>query len=386
MNSQFNDENEPQLFNDQRISCERNQDKKRKNDEVETKVIPPAKAMKGNESLSFGKAKTNFSPVLPISELLFSPTSSLVYPVQQIITQSEKKIPRSEFVLGFEDLPTDAIKLIALKCAGQSLRALSCTCKRLNSIIVSDEHLWQLICERDLPYRQLEFSSLSELRDSIPNPDGSKITWKSLLTIYNQILKQDCISCTGLDHNRKSLQRNFSLAMGANWQGHLDRGVTILVVGISGTEKYKFAKQEGIATVTEEWIKDCFKSRVRKNPKDYEPPIFSGIKFCATQLRPAVRAYIEEECVRKGAEYTADLRKDHNTHLIAVRPGGPKFEFAHRWNVKIVKPSWFFDCLKKQTFVDEQDYIIPYYPTPEHHFNDVHILNGLQGGGGTNES
>jgi len=113
--------------------------------------------------------------------------------------------------------------------------------------------------------------------------------------------------------------------------------------------------------------------------KNYEPPIFKGIKICATQLRPAARAYIEEESVRKGAEFTADLRKDHNTHLIAFRPNGPKFEFAHRWNVKVVKPSWFFECLKRQSFVDEQDYLVP-YPSPS--FSSIPNLN-LSGGAET---
>jgi hypothetical protein len=271
--------------------------------------------------------------------------------------------PRLVLVAAKEDvtlntLLPDVVKLIALKCNGKTLKALSCTTKRLHQIIEYDDHLWKLICTRDLPFKQLGYPSIDDLRHDT-HRQTPIADWKSLFAIYSNILKSDCITCTGLDHSRKVLQRSFTTALGAAWQNDLDRTVTVLIVGMSGTEKYKFAEKEGgISLVTEDWIKDSFKNRRRMDPKAYEPPMFIGLKFCATQVRPGVRTYIEEEGIRRGGEYTADLRKDHNTHLIAVRPRGQKFEFAHRWNVKVVSPIWFFACVQAQKYVDEHDFVI----------------------------
>ena len=90
--------------------------------------------------------------------------------------------------------------------------------------------------------------------------------------------------------------------------------------------------------MTEHWLIDCFRNRSRVNPAAYQPQMFLGLKFCATQVQAGelhqltwilfwnarrlldvgVRSYIEDEAVNYGGSYTADLRRDHNTHLIAV--------------------------------------------------------------------
>jgi len=184
------------------------------------------------------------------------------------------------------------------------------------------------------------------------------VSWATVFKTYSSILAKDLITCTKLDTSRKTLQRELILSMGGHYQQYLDKQVTVLVVGQTGTDKYKFAKREDIALVTDQWIRDCFQQRRRVDPAGYKPQIFLGLKFCATQVQAGVRSYIENEATLRGGEYTADLRKDHNTHLIAVRADGPKFEFAHKWKMKVVTPKWFFRCIEAGEYVDEMEFAI----------------------------
>lgn len=91
-------------------------------------------------------------------------------------------------------------------------------------------------------------------------------------------------------------------------------------------------------------------------------------RICCTQLPPDLRGRIARKAQKKGAEYTPDLRKDYNTHLIAMWAEGRKYEFATRWKMKIVHPRWFYDCLTHGEFLNEEQYpVTPHQPGVQPH-------------------
>eukprot|EP00299_Pterocystis_sp_00344_P011655 c5476_g1_i1.p1 GENE.c5476_g1_i1~~c5476_g1_i1.p1 ORF type:complete len:403 (-),score=77.48 c5476_g1_i1:425-1633(-) len=269
---------------------------------------------------------------------------------------------KSPQIVPLDAMPLDALRLVFQHCDGRSLQALTCTCKRFSKI-TGDERMWMKCCEKELPYRLIGLQSVHDLRQS------SSVPWSRVYTTLSSILQHDLVSSTGLSLENKNIQQKLVTSMGGQFQSFLDRKVTVLVVAQTGTDKYKFALKERdkIALVTEQWVFDCFASGKRLDPANYKPHIFLGLRFCATQIQPGVRQYIEEEAVSRGGTYTADLQRDHNTHLIAVRPEGRKFEYAHKWNIKVVSPQWFFRCLEEREFQDEREFIIPFPSPPSDH-------------------
>lgn len=189
---------------------------------------------------------------------------------------------------------------------------------------------------------------------------------------FKNIMAGDLISCTGFVPDIKNIHRRAIEGMGGRYQGHLDRSVTVLVVGQAGTDKYKFAEHENISIVKETWLYDSFRNHCRMPVEDYVPDFFIGLKICCTQLPPDIRQRIARKAAKQGAEYTPDLRKDYNTHLLAMWAEGRKFEFAQRWKMKIVHPRWFYDCLERGQYLDEANY--PVTPGPPQQ-----VLNGIVG-------
>eukprot|EP00301_Raphidiophrys_heterophryoidea_P023767 c7521_g1_i1.p1 GENE.c7521_g1_i1~~c7521_g1_i1.p1 ORF type:complete len:394 (+),score=87.45 c7521_g1_i1:456-1637(+) len=295
------------------------------------------------------------------NEILPAPRPALVSP--PVPRPTVPLVPSAnEAFIGLGTIPDDPLRIIFQHCDGRSLQALELACKRFYKMVQPDERLWRSVCAQEMPFRLLGMDSEEALlwREN----KGNTVTWRRMFGTCSNILANDLISCTGLTPEKKNAQRDLIVSMGGRYQGHLDRKVTVLVVAQAGTDKFRFAQNEQIKMVTEQWVRDCFINRQRMLLNSYFPPLFIGLKFCATQIQAGVRAFIEDEATKRGGEYTADLRKDHNTHLIAVRPEGRKFEFAHRWRMKVVSPKWFFECLELDEFVEETEFSIPMPPIP----------------------
>ena len=167
------------------------------------------------------------------------------------------------------------------------------------------------------------------------------------------------ITCTGILLEEKNAIITLVTALGGIYQPHLDMRCNLMIVGKSGTDKYCFAKSEQIPMVTSQWLKDSFIKATPLAYDTYEPGIFLGLVFCVTQVQAGVRSYVYEQSTSHGGHYTPDLRRDHNTHLIAVRKDGRKYEYAKKWNMKIVTPKWFFDCIESKHFLPETNYTVP---------------------------
>lgn len=67
------------------------------------------------------------------------------------------------------------------------------------------------------------------------------------------------------------------------------------------------------------------------------------------------RIYIEELTMRMGGKFSKTM-KSTNTHLVASKSVGKKFEFAKSWNVKIVNHMWVEDSFKNWKIMDVSEY------------------------------
>lgn len=67
------------------------------------------------------------------------------------------------------------------------------------------------------------------------------------------------------------------------------------------------------------------------------------------------RIYIEELVLRMGGKFSKTM-KSANTHLVASKSVGKKFEFANTWNVKIVNHMWVEDSFVNWELMDVVNY------------------------------
>jgi hypothetical protein len=56
--------------------------------------------------------------------------------------------------------------------------------------------------------------------------------------------------------------------------------------------------------------------------------------------------------------HTTDTFSKKNTHLICYKINGPKYEFARKWNIPIIKAEWLYNCIKQQQQLPVHDYLL----------------------------
>lgn len=83
----------------------------------------------------------------------------------------------------------------------------------------------------------------------------------------------------------------------------------------------------------------------------------SGLVVSATGLSFKERAAVEKLCVKLGASFMATLTRGAS-HLIAGAPNGPKYDFAVRNHIRVLRPKWLYACEAKGSFVDESEFEI----------------------------
>ena len=78
--------------------------------------------------------------------------------------------------------------------------------------------------------------------------------------------------------------------------------------------------------------------------------------ICVTGLDIGERERISQLVQQNGGIYSPDLTKTC-THLIASSKEGTKYQYAMRWNIKIIKKQWIFECVDKKMCVEEEPFL-----------------------------
>lgn len=84
------------------------------------------------------------------------------------------------------------------------------------------------------------------------------------------------------------------------------------------------------------------------------------------------RLYIEELLLRMGSKFTKTL-KSTNTHLIASKKVGKKYDFSKKWNVSIVNHLWVEDC-----FVNWKKMDVSFYSNLPRTEENIRIIGDVE--------
>ncbi|KAF2681586.1 hypothetical protein K458DRAFT_444484 [Lentithecium fluviatile CBS 122367] len=173
------------------------------------------------------------------------------------------------------------------------------------------------------------------------------------------------LCCTSIPPEQRTELGTIGAQMGATIKLDLTSDVTHLIVGNTGSAKYRYvAKSRAdvkvllpgwLEAMRTEWIKGGDVD-VAALEHEYRLPTFYGLRICLTGFdNHEQRKYIQDTVSQNGAEYHGDLTKSV-THLIAATPSGKKYEHAVNWRMKIVTLEWFEQSRERGLALDESYY------------------------------
>jgi hypothetical protein len=179
--------------------------------------------------------------------------------------------------------------------------------------------------------------------------------------LFSPVMMGTNICCTGIS-NRMELYTKV-IMMGGQYSRHFTNEVTHLIAESTHSEKYQAALKLKIPIVHPKWIEACW-SKCQQElfvsteiVDSYRLAVLIDCIVCVTGIDETARVKIAHLTKLHGGVYLQDLTKQC-THLLAEVPQGRKYDYAIKWNIKVVKPQWFFDCLKYGGMIDESDYLI----------------------------
>ena len=184
---------------------------------------------------------------------------------------------------------------------------------------------------------------------------------KTAYPLFSLVMMDVNVCCTGIQ-DRMELYTKVVM-MGGQYSRNFTNEVTHLIAESSGSEKYKVALQLGTMVVHPKWIEDCWSRCFYEVfsgidlAEQYRLASLIGCIICVTGIDEASREKIENLTKEHGGVYSKDLIKQC-THLLAEIPRGKKYEYAIKWDIKVVRPRWFFDCLRYRGVIDESGYTI----------------------------
>ncbi|EEB07021.1 BRCT domain-containing protein Rad4 [Schizosaccharomyces japonicus yFS275] len=177
-------------------------------------------------------------------------------------------------------------------------------------------------------------------------------------------LKDCIICCTSISIEKRTEIFSKAAKLGAICKSDLTRDVTHLIAGDFDTPKYKFAARvrSDLAFLKDSWIPDLYNSWLTGEEIDpthwqleYTLPALFSTRVCITNIDQPERSRIEQAVVRNGGFFSPDLTRDI-THLIAGNMTGRKYEFALKWNIKVVRQEWLWDSIRRGAVLDADFY------------------------------
>jgi DNA replication regulator DPB11 len=153
--------------------------------------------------------------------------------------------------------------------------------------------------------------------------------------------------------------------MGAEHKYDLTSDVTHLIIGYVDTAKYHYVARERpdvkvllpafVEAVRQAWMAGE-ESDIEALEIEHRAPTFYGLRICLTGFdNLEKRQQITQIVQQNGAEYHGDLTK-HVTHLVAAAPEGKKYEYARKWNLKVVSEKWLHDSEERGMALNESLY------------------------------
>jgi len=157
--------------------------------------------------------------------------------------------------------------------------------------------------------------------------------------------------------------------------------VNVDFAGGVGSEKYFAANDWGIPVVEPRWIDACFNACARQDVKNFLLKPFSGLRFSITGFgEPQERRdEIVALLVKNGGRFTAAMRPDEVTHLVAETFNGPKCKatLTHT-HVRVVNEQWVRGCDRHQRFLKEDEKYIVKSTEAENRKKELQLQHDMQ--------
>ena len=148
--------------------------------------------------------------------------------------------------------------------------------------------------------------------------------------------------------------------MGATVHFELSSSVTHLVVGEVQSNKYIVASEEGIPTVTKDWVNYLWdisvnqlqpitpqSSNYEQLTSSFKSGIFHGCTISCSNVESDEKEQLAKMISSNGGTYATSMDKKKCTHLAMGGLGGEKFKYAKEWGLTIVKTNWIIDSVNK---------------------------------------
>lgn len=181
--------------------------------------------------------------------------------------------------------------------------------------------------------------------------------------VYCMTMSSIHVSCSSLEQTERDRMYELVTMMGGAASKNLTSDVTHLVAGAVGSKKYRTAVRLGLAIMSTEWIMKCWEESQTRIISAFDDefavmkcPALAGCCICVTGLdnRQEVKIIIEEN----GGVYSGELDMEKCSHLVAKQARGMKYEYAVKWRLFVVSPSWLYDSVRQGVCLDEQSYTV----------------------------
>ncbi|XP_047329288.1 DNA topoisomerase 2-binding protein 1 [Impatiens glandulifera] len=136
------------------------------------------------------------------------------------------------------------------------------------------------------------------------------------------------------------------------------------IIQCHGMVHYQTNTSRGI-NVSSHWIKSCLEderlldvgAHILYSPLPCQIPLpgFEGLRICISQYDQKERLLLRNLCFVLGAKYVERLTRKV-THLLCKFIGGPKYEAACKWKIKLVTCEWIYQCVKQNEVVGLDSY------------------------------
>ncbi|KAI8055723.1 BRCT domain-containing protein [Syncephalis plumigaleata] len=136
--------------------------------------------------------------------------------------------------------------------------------------------------------------------------------------------------------------------------------------------EYEEVIARDIHIVTPTWVQRAIRNGYTHRPEYYLPDadhFLSGIVVTTSQIPDMDRDAIFGGVEAFGGQWQERMVKEV-THLVALTPGGPRYESAMQHpelGIKVVLPHWLDDCFRLRRRIPEHQYLFPNPPLLQHH-------------------
>eukprot|EP00644_Phytophthora_capsici_P003174 jgi/Phyca11/5704/fgenesh1_pm.PHYCAscaffold_7_\ len=133
---------------------------------------------------------------------------------------------------------------------------------------------------------------------------------------------------------------------------------THLIAEAVGSLKHRAAVAHDLPVASPRWVFESFRAQKLLDVKNFGLRLLEGIGICTTGLTMEEKESVAQQATDHGAQYDGRLELGFTSVLIAHHPEGAKYEAAVANDIPVVHLAWFYACLEREMFVEEEEFAL----------------------------